>query len=65
MLMKYHIKTRDQLMPSSAERFTFPGAMGGDLAAQLDKPDGTPKAYALFAHFLTCTNDIFYCQPHC
>ena len=52
-------------MPSSAERFTFPGAMGGDLAAQLDKPDGTPKAYALFAHFLTCTNDIFYCQPHC
>ena len=49
--MKYNIKTGDQLMPSSAERFTFPGAMGGDLAAQLDKPDGTPKAYALFAHF--------------
>ena len=38
-------------MPSSAERFTFPGAMGGDLAAQLDKPDGTPKAYALFTRF--------------
>ena len=65
MLMKYHIKTRDQLIPSSAERFTFLGAIGGGLAAQLDKPDGTPKAYALFAHFLTCTNDIFYCQPHC
>jgi hypothetical protein len=42
--MKHHIKTGDQLMPSSTERFTFPGTMGGDLAAQLDKPDATTKA---------------------
>ena len=46
-------------MPSSTERFTFPGAMGGELAARLDKPEGTPKAYALFAHCFTCTKDIF------
>lgn len=41
------------------ERITFPGAQGDTLAARLDLPDGTPKAYALFAHCFTCTKDIF------
>lgn len=46
-------------MAASTERFTFPGALGEELAARLDKPEGTPKAYALFAHCFTCTKDIF------
>ncbi len=46
-------------MPKTTERFTFPGALGEELAARLDKPDGLTKAYALFAHCFTCTKDIF------
>ncbi|NQV99030.1 MAG: OsmC family protein [Rhodospirillales bacterium] len=46
-------------MPASTERFTFPGASGAELAARLDRPDGVPKAYALFAHCFTCSKDIF------
>jgi len=33
-----------------AERFDFPNANGQKLAALLDTPIGTPRAYALFAH---------------
>ncbi|MBI1209444.1 MAG: alpha/beta fold hydrolase [Azospirillum sp.] len=42
-----------------SKRFTFPGSQGFLLSARLDKPDTTPRAYALFAHCFTCTKDIF------
>jgi len=35
----------------------FPGSLGGQLAARLDSPPGTPIAYALFAHCFTCSKD--------
>ena len=41
-----------------AERFDFPGTSGQRLAALLDRPAGTPTAYALFAHCFTCGKDI-------
>src|SRR5262249_13780121 len=40
-----------------AERFDFPNAQGQNLAALLDAPAGTPRAYALFAHCFTCGKD--------
>ncbi|HYZ31109.1 MAG TPA: bifunctional alpha/beta hydrolase/OsmC family protein [Crenalkalicoccus sp.] len=40
------------------ERFDFPGGGGERLAARLDLPDGTPRAYALFAHCFTCGKDV-------
>src|ERR1700755_2211152 len=43
-------------MPS--ERFEFPNARGEKLAALLDRPAGTPVAFALFAHCFTCGKDI-------
>jgi len=39
------------------ERFQFPGAGGQLLSAALDRPDGTPRATALFAHCFTCSKD--------
>ena len=39
------------------ERFQFPGS-GGQLAATLDTPDGSIRAYALFAHCFTCGKDV-------
>ena len=39
------------------ERIEFPGAHGDRLAARLERPEGTPLAYALFAHCFTCTKD--------
>jgi putative redox protein len=44
---------------SSSEKLTFPGSSGEALAARLDKPAGSPRAYALFAHCFTCSKDIF------
>src|SRR5436190_18732074 len=41
-----------------AERFDFPNANGQKLAALLDSPIGTPRAYALFAHCFTCGKDV-------
>src|ERR1700731_4068120 len=41
-----------------AERFDFPNAAGERLAALLDRPAGNPRAFALFAHCLTCGKDI-------
>jgi len=41
-----------------AERFDFPNAQGQTLAALLDAPAGTPRAYALFAHCFTCGKDV-------
>jgi uncharacterized OsmC-like protein/pimeloyl-ACP methyl ester carboxylesterase len=40
-----------------AERFDFPNAQGQQLAALLDKPDGSVRAVALFAHCFTCGKD--------
>src|SRR3569833_1400693 len=39
------------------ERFQFEGASGDLLSAALDLPDGTPRAYALFAHCFSCGKD--------
>jgi putative redox protein len=36
------------------ERFDFPGSQGVQLSGRLDRPDGTPRAFALFAHCFTC-----------
>ncbi|WNJ98451.1 bifunctional alpha/beta hydrolase/OsmC family protein [Thalassospiraceae bacterium LMO-JJ14] len=44
---------------SRSEKITFTGALGDELAARLDSPDGKVRAYALFAHCFTCTKDIF------
>ena len=41
-----------------AERFDFPNANGEKLAAVLDLPAGTPRAYALFAHCFTCGKNV-------
>ena len=40
------------------ERFQFTSAAGHQLAAALDMPEGTPLAYALFAHCFTCGKDV-------
>lgn len=37
------------------EAITFTGAHGDALAARLELPDTTPRAYALFAHCFTCS----------
>src|SRR5690349_7521247 len=37
----------------------FTGVDGQRLAARLDAPDGTPRAFALFAHCFTCGKDVF------
>lgn len=43
---------------AAAQRVTFPGANGHELAARLDLPAGQPRAYALFAHCFTCSKDL-------
>ncbi len=46
-------------MSSAVTRTTFVGSQGDELAARLDMPaDGSPLAYALFAHCFTCGKDI-------
>ncbi len=42
-------------MNSRSVRFT--GTQGAELAARLDLPARTPRAYALFAHCFTCSKD--------
>ena len=46
-------------MSNNSEKLTFPGSSGEALAARLDTPAGSPRAYALFAHCFTCSKDIF------
>src|SRR3954453_16610217 len=48
-------RNREHAMPS--ERFDFPNARGEKLSALLDRPAGTPTAFALFAHCFTCGKD--------
>src|SRR6266436_770590 len=43
---------------SSVVRATFPGSSGDELAARLELPDGSVRAFALFAHCFSCTKDI-------
>ncbi|MBK1636184.1 bifunctional alpha/beta hydrolase/OsmC family protein [Rhodovulum adriaticum] len=40
------------------EKITFAGHADHELAARLDRPAGTPRAAALFAHCFTCGKDI-------
>ena len=40
------------------QRITFANRAGEQLAAALELPDRTPRAYALFAHCFTCGKDI-------
>ena len=40
-----------------SQRVTFSGSLGHDLAARLDF-DGSPVAWALFAHCFTCSKDL-------
>jgi len=42
----------------ASQRYTFENTRGEQLAAYLDKPDGTPAAYALFAHCFTCGKNL-------
>lgn len=44
---------------TNSQKITFTGALGDELAARLDMPEGEVRAYALFAHCFTCTKDIF------
>lgn len=44
---------------ASPNKVTFPGALGDSLAARLDLPVGTPRAFAIFAHCFTCSKDVF------
>ena len=46
-------------MAARRERFTFSGALGDQLDARLDMPDGEPAAVALFAPCFTCSKDSF------
>jgi putative redox protein len=39
------------------ERLDFPGPHG-KISAKLDVPDGTPRAYGVFAHCFTCSKDV-------
>jgi putative redox protein len=45
-------------MATRSIRMTFPGSLGHELAARLDRPSESVRAYALFAHCFTCTKDI-------
>ena len=42
-----------------SERLEFEGVTGAKLAARLERPAGTPRAWAVFAHCFTCSKDIF------
>lgn len=44
-------------MATLTERMDFEGPHG-KLSAKLDAPDGTPRAYGLFAHCFTCSKDV-------
>ena len=45
-------------MSRQSERLEFAGSQGAKLAARLDWPESTPRAYALFAHCFTCSKDV-------
>lgn len=45
-------------MSTQSIKLSFKGASGAELAARLDVPAGSIRAYAVFAHCFTCTKDI-------
>ena len=45
-------------MAITSEKLEFPNARGELLAGRLDRPQGQPRAYALFAHCFTCSKDL-------
>lgn len=45
-------------MNSTTEKISFQNKLGETLDARLELPQGTPQAYALFAHCFTCSKDI-------
>lgn len=45
-------------MPKAPNRIEFPGAEGQTLSARIDRPSGTTRAWALFAHCFSCSKDI-------
>ena len=45
-------------MGARSIRMTFAGSLGDELAARLDLPQVSVRAYALFAHCFTCTKDV-------
>ncbi|MFG0318022.1 MAG: alpha/beta fold hydrolase [Planctomycetota bacterium JB042] len=45
-------------MTTTSEKVVFPNGRGDELAARLDRPAGTPRAVALFAHCFTCSKDL-------
>lgn len=45
-------------MTAETKKTEFPTATGEKLAASLELPSGTPRAFALFAHCFSCTKDI-------
>jgi putative redox protein len=47
-----------------SEKIQFPGTQGM-LDARLDRPDGEPRAYALFAHCFTCNKDVLAASHVC
>ncbi|MBW3560105.1 MAG: alpha/beta hydrolase [Proteobacteria bacterium] len=47
------------------ERFRFLSPAGHELAAVLDRPAGTPRGYALFAHCFTCGKDFIAARRIC
>ena len=49
---------RQSIMATTNEKLEFPNGRGDLLAARLDRPQGQPKAYALFAHCFTCSKDV-------
>jgi len=49
------MSSRDAIV---TQRLSFHGSQGFALAARLESPTTTPRAYALFAHCFTCTKDL-------
>jgi putative redox protein len=49
---------RQSIMATTNEKLEFPNGRGQVLAGRLDRPQGQPKAYALFAHCFTCSKDV-------
>lgn len=45
-------------MAAAANKITFTGAQGDELAGRLDLPAHEPRAIALFAHCFTCGKDV-------
>jgi len=45
-------------MAATLDRLEFENGRGQTLAAAVDRPRGTPRAWAIFAHCFTCSKDL-------